>query len=294
MALRWLSWNDLPQSANAEGGYGITSEGQPCAWDDPKCRYSAIIDLKWFETTGDEEYALETCVIRDYKSDWPADESYLDSLQQRGQAVIAYEHHGDTVQCIRLEIVNLRTGRTYDRTIMLDDDNIAMLQQWKADIFMLCDAMDKTREPRPGAGCLDCNYTLGCSHCLNYYRDNGQDAAISYATCTAVAEGLAKVLRAKSKDHKFHIPGGYVGYKISQIKTLTNTALKAVTEHWYGGDDTDLALVRGLLMAGDITPTNIEKIAKSLYPGKDDAGRQDLLEAAITTIPDKRFGVHKA
>ncbi len=295
LALRWLSWNEIPEGAIAEGGFGITSEGKACAWSADDCRYSAILDLLYFETMGDEEYGLKVVAVRDYKSAWPTNDDDLDTLQRRGQAVVAYRKYGDKVQGIKLEVVNLRTGATFDRVIILDDDGIALLEQWEKDCLMICKAMDATREPRPGAGCLSCKYTLGCESCLTYYKDSGENAAISFATIHAVNKQLGEVMRARSKDHKFHMNAGYVGYREMQKKVLKKDAIKLIAEHWCSCENEEIsAFVRGLLRAGDITPTIVTNIIDVLYPNKKDASRLELIDQCIGTVIDKRFGVHKS
>lgn len=293
VALAWLEWNELPQDAKFEIGLGMTAEGEPCDYYAENCRYRALIDIVKFETIGDEDYAIDVVTAGDYKSAWPTDERELDTLQRRGQAVLVHKHYPD-YPAVRMEAINVRKGMTYERTVQLDDEGRALLAQWEKDILQACNAADVTREARPGAGCLDCRYTLTCDDCLHYYEGNGAQAAVTLATLEAIRKKLIEVLKPKAMESKFPVPGGFVGFKPMVKKVLTEDAHRHLCEHWYSADTDPHIQEQSLLAACNLTSGSLEKMVKVMYPDKKDAGGQDLLEACLTTVTESRFGVYKS
>lgn len=293
VALDWLRWNELPEDARYEIGLGMTAEGEPCDYYADNCRYRALIDIVKFETVGDEDYAIDLVTAGDYKSAWPTGEAELDTLQRRGQAVLVHKHFPD-YPAVKMEVYNIRTGMPFDRVVQLDDEGRALLEQWEKDIFQACNAADITREARPGAGCIDCRYTLTCDDCLHYYEGNGQDAAVTLATLEAVRKKLISVLKPKCVDYSFPVPGGFVGYKAMNSKVVTADAHRHLCDHWYAGDTEPHTEEQSLLAATNLTAGSLEKMVKVMYPDKKDAARADLLEACISTVTETRFGVYKS
>ena len=293
LALAWLSWNELPENGHYEVGLGMTADGEPCSYNDERVRYRGILDLLFVDTVGDDDYAVDAQVVRDYKSAWPPGEDELHTLQRRGQTVLTHINFPE-YDAIRREVVNLRTGMLFEDTIHLDDDGRAQLERWRQDILMLCDVADQDRIPRPGAGCLSCQYTLSCPACLDAYKGDGEDKAQQLAALEAVRKGLIDVLKPKCAEHPFRVNAGYVGYRKMQKRIPTKEAAQAVVEHWYAEDNDDHSMERSLIRALEPTAASIEKAAKVMYPDKQDASREDLLSTAITTKTESRFGVHKA
>lgn len=291
IALEWLQWNELPDHACYEIGLGMSAAGVPCEYDAENCRFRAITDLIYFETVGDEDFNVDAVCVRDYKSAWPTNESELDTLQRKGQAVMAHLHYPDYA-AIKLEVINLRTGQSFEKVIMMDDAGRELIKLWERDILQACKAADATRESRPGAGCLSCLYTLSCDDCMSCANGNGGDLATQLAALEAVRADLIKTLKPKAVDNKFPVEQGYVGYRTQTKKITTPDAPQLLMDNWFA-DDADHAETRSLLKAMKFPASAVENAAKLMYPDKNDAAREDLLDAAITTKAESRFGVFK-
>lgn len=292
VALEYLLNNGLPEGAQYEIGLGMTIHGSPCAYDDPACRYRGILDLQWTGVVGDDDFAMDTLFVRDWKSAWPTNADELETIQRKGQAVLAYLHCSESIQAIQLEVTNIRTGATFDKQIVLDQTGIELLDLWKRDILAICNAMDKTREARPGAGCLDCHYVMSCPSCLEYARTPGADMAVSLATLEAMRDQYIAILKPKCKEHKIAIDNGFVGFVSKEKRTPNKTAHQALVEHWYSDDTETHTAEQSLIMACKLGVAQIEAAGKVLYD-KNDAGFNDLMEAALTTKTESRFGVYK-
>ena len=293
VAVAYLLNNGLPEGAQYEIGLGMTAEGKPCGYDDPECRYRGILDLQWTGVVGDDDFAMDTLFVRDWKSAWPTNADELETIQRKGQAVLAYLHCKDSIQAIQLEVTNIRTGMTFDKLIALDQTGTELLDLWKRDILAICNAMDKTREARPGAGCLDCHYVMNCPSCLDYARLPGADLAVSLATLEAMREEFIKILKPKCKDHKIPIDNGFVGFVVKEKRTPNKNAHQILVEHWFADDTENHSAEQSLVMACSLGVAQIEAAAKVLYD-KGDAGFKDLMEAALTTKTESRFGVYKS
>lgn len=293
LALQWLQWNELPENGLYETGLGMTATGEPCAYDDPKCRYRAVIDAVVPEILGDEDYAVEAMAVNDYKSAWPTNDSELDTLQRRGQIVLVAKHNPEAGAVIA-RAINLRTGVPFERVIYRNDEGNALLEQWEADILQTCKAADQTTEARPGAGCLTCPYTLSCDDCIEQYKGNGSSQAVMYAAMEAARKELQKVLKAKALVTRFAVPGGFVGFKTINKKIVKPDAHRHLCEHWYMNDSDPHTEEQSLLSACNLTTGSIDKMVKVMYPEKNDIAREELLELCIDTQGESRFGVHKS
>jgi len=306
IVIEYLLWNDLPapeQVWSAEGGYGMTADGKACGYYEDAVRFRAVIDLVYQDIVGDEDYAADVIVVRDYKSAWPTGEADLDTLQRKGQAVLVWKQHcqgkDSKFSVIRQEAVNLRTGVPYKRDIQLDEEGIEMLLRWQKDILTTCNAADATREYRPGAGCLTCDYTLSCDMCLDAYKGDGSEPAVQYAALEAVRSDLGKVLRAKTREQAIEIDGGFVGYERKVKQVPVENANQLLTDQWTMDDTDEHPELTGILKALKLTGANVENVLKVLYPGRGSDGKENmetrrtLLEDLLKDKPESRFGVFK-
>lgn len=273
----------------------MNSRGEPCGYDDPECRYGAIIDNMFSETVGDEDFAADILTISDWKSAWPTNETELETLQRKGQAVLGWLHYGAGYQGVRQQVVNLRTGVPYSKDIYFDDQGIETLKRWREDILDACAAADLTREARPGAGCLTCRYLTECPDQLAAYSGDGVNRVEQYVALEAVRTSLAKQIRVNTRTESIAVPGGIVGYKIQTKKIPTDGALDELLEHWFPaiseGEPVDIGELRGLLRALDLPASSYEKAAKVLYPDEGNAGFEDMVAACVTTKNESRFGI---
>jgi len=299
IAMNYLAYHELPESVIInEAGLGITADGQPCAYDADDVRFRAILDLGYLDTVGDEEFQARVLVIRDWKSAWPTNETELETLQRRGQAVVAWLHHGDAIDGVRQEVVNLRTGMHYTNDIFFDDEGMDLLNRWRKDLLATCDAADKTREARPGVGCVSCWYRAGCEDCLAAYNGEPADDALRYVALEALRAEIVKPLRAKARVSPIVVEGGTVAYKEQKKKIPTENAIDKLLEYWFMdqiGDEIDVTEheLRGLLMALALPASSYEKAAKVIFPEKGAAAFDDMIEACITTKTESRFGIQK-
>lgn len=308
LALAYLANNELPEGESFEVGLGMTADGEPCGYDDDECRYRAVIDQVWVDNVEDEEYAATVVNVLDFKSAWPTGPADLETLQRKGQAVLAWLHHPEA-DAVRRHVVNLRTGGHWSESEYLDDDGVEILKQWRSDILLACLAADETRTPRPGAGCTDCRYILQCQDAIEtavaiHADDN--EAALSYAVDKAMVAEAGKLLRAETKESNIAIQGGFVGYKTKEQKKLTADAIDRLIEHWspaasdalseplQGTAGMSVSEVKGLLLALNLGKTNIEKAARKLYPGRDNTeDRNALLDACLETKTVAEFNVYR-
>jgi len=299
IALNYLAWRDLPlKIRGVEIGIGMLKDGGPCCYDDASCRYRALIDLTYADTIGDEDWQAEMLVVADYKSAWPAGEGELDTLQRKGQAVLVWinfcqPHHPVQYHGIRQEVINLRTGMSFTRDILFDDEGIALLERWRKDILMACTAASKTRQARPGAGCLSCPYTLSCDDSLFAYKGDGITMATQLAAIEAIRGDLIKVLKGKAKNAGLPVHNGYVGFRKQDKQVPIKEAYRILAEYWFAGD-ADLETL-GLLKGMSLTKANIENAVNVVYPKRDKdnaAVREDIFAAILETKSESRFGVH--
>lgn len=283
----------IPDNGHYENGLGMKSNGEPCAYDDAECRWQAVLDCQYMETIEDENYTVDAAVVCDYKSAFPTKAEELDTIQLRGQAVLAWVHNPD-VQAIVQEVVNLRTWATHRRIILLDDEGQKMLSRWRNEILLTCQAMDTTRDARPGAGCLTCFYSSGCDDCLPEYSVDTNDTAIEFVKLETRRKDLIKVLKGKITEDPIKVANGFVGYKQSIKKKPTKEAEKILVEHFFIDDTEDHPHERALLKAIGLTGGNINAFIKAFYPDKNDAAREDIISICLEDKYESRFGVHKS
>jgi hypothetical protein len=306
IALEYLAEYPLlmPQGAEFESAFGIDKNGKWVDIDSENIRYDAIFDVMYTDIEGDEEFNTEVVVVRDYKSAWPTCADELDTLQVKGHAVIAAAHFACTnpspsqlqiYSGVRNEIVNLRTKQIYTRTTLFNEEGLATLEQWRKDILTACSAADTTREARPGAGCIDCMYTLACGDCIAAYADD--DVPVRFATAKALVGKLGKVVRSDAKIQPIPVPGGEIAYRGTNEKIPTVEAIDTLIEYWFmdKADDEPVTLeeIRGMLLSLDVKASSYEKAAKVLFPEKADASYIDMIDACITIKVKSRFDVYK-
>jgi hypothetical protein len=282
----------------------MTASGQMCFYHDEAAKFRAVIDLVYEDQIGDEEWAADILVVRDYKSAWPTGEADLDTLQRKGQAVLTYKRHctgknAGKYAAIRQEAVNLRTGASFIRDINLDDEGLDILYRWEKDILMVCNAADKTRAFRPGYGCMSCDYTLSCEHCIKAYRGDGYDIAEQYIATYLVQSALAGILKEKTKEQPIKIAGGNIGYAPFEKKVPVQDAHRRLADIWtMENPDEPPPEMLDIMKGMKLTAANIENALKVAFPGRGSNGkenmeaRRSLLEELLESKIESRFGVN--
>lgn len=301
LAIQWMINNGMPEGdLQIENGLGIDKAGNPVAYDDDKARYRAIFDLMYPDIEGDEESSYPVMVVRDYKSAWPTNADELETLQRKGQAVIARAHKkpDDEWIGIRLEVCNLRTGMTFAKTIMLDEVGESLLQQWQRDILMLCDVADGKREARPGANCMACPWVLPCPDALEVVGENSKaEIAVQFAVAQARRDELFKIVKGAITEGAAKVPGGLVGYKKQSFKKMREEGHRQIAYYWQAAqgkaDEVDPSLVSAIKAIG-CGSTQVENMSKILFPERGSKkDRLDFIDEIMEVTHSPRFGVWK-
>jgi hypothetical protein len=291
LALGWLMYNGLSPTARYETGLGIRADGSACAYDDNDCRYKAAIDVIDSTVISDEETESEAVIVGEYKTAWSTDASELDTLQCRGQAVIAAAHYPDATAVIS-RVYNLRTGQTFERTLYPGSpDDADMLDQWRRDIMMACNAADKNRIARPGIQCGSCSYFHHCADALQYEPTAIVDR---YLAAVGQAAALSPVVRQLADQQPIETESGAVGWMRTESRSPRADAYRDIAIIWHSGSGPEWSqnngATLGLLASLQITTAQVERVAKSLYPGKDNREvRNEFIADLTETVAGKKF-----
>lgn len=286
LAIRWALGSPPTPTGRYEVGLAMTEKGEPATYQTPDARYQAILDGLDVVEYEDEESAGIVAVVDEHKTAWPTDETELETIQSRGHAVLVWLHHPEADQIVQ-RVNNLRTLQTFERIVYPAQDG-EMLEQWRRDLLTLCDAADRTREARPGAGCYGCNYALSCPESLAAALSDGAGIPSQFAASQARRDALFAVAKEAYPRDPVSVSGGTVGYHGTPARKVTKAAVEAVLVHW-----PDCA-PGALLTAMKPGLSQLENIAKVLYPGK---GGKDDREAFLAECTEpyirKTFGVRK-
>lgn len=268
LAMQYLIERDIPQG-EAERDF-------------KSGRLGAIVDLVYPDTVGGEDWAVDVVAIRDYKTAWNTNSAELDTLQRKIQALCVIDNYPGA-QAVRLEVVNVRTRWTYDTLLVLDEDGQAKVNQWRAEIDALCDAAEKAlSEPiaRPGAGCIDCPYTIECEAC-SIAAAHIDELPIAIATCHAILKEATKLGKSAFKESPVEIPGGAVGYFETTRRTVSPDRIFELYCQFTGLDAGDVGpLTRGFLAAAKLGTTQADNLLKVIYPQREEreAAAPDVFE----------------
>jgi len=304
---------NLPQNgAKVEVGYAIDHKGKAVPYGSGAARYQALIDAVEIVPAEDGLGPLDDgtvdVYITEYKTAFPTKKEELDTLQCRGQAVVVAANVENITRIVH-HVVNLRTGARYERIVVpIEEEGARLLELWREDVFDACDAADKTREARPGAGCPDCPFVRKCEDARMVFEEgpDGRDEtpeelARRFAVTKAIAAALAAQLRKMTKDAPIKVDGGYVGYKPSPTLKPKEDAHSRLAIAWHKVDEDRQFAFMGehseflsLLSATKLTKAAIENAAKRLYPGSDWRVHREKLIAELTepTILS-RFDVYR-
>ena len=297
LALSYAESNPVPEG-QYEVPLAMDCLGLPCDHTDEKTRYRALIDLMYEDIEGDEDFSGKVLVVRDYKSAWPTGDSELDTLQRKGQAVMAFLNMTqDGIQGIRMEVVNIRSHKTFTKTIWLDDEGLETLEQWKNDILQMCKAADVTREARPGVGCLDCPWVMDCNDAQ--MRSNRAELPIDLACLEGTRKELIKRLKVTLKEAPAEVPGGEVGFRNESKKKPKEGAIFDIVRAFHvklgdfqedEGYETEVALLNTV----GVGSGQVGNAAKVIFEGRDGKeGRESFLMDLLEDVGVVKFGIHK-
>lgn len=291
LAKRYASTEPWPTAdAFYEAGYAFGAEWERLPYNAANRRFRLILDRLEFVEDSGEDYAGRLAVITEYKTAWPTDESELETLQTKAQAVAVWLVHGSGLDGIRRRVVNLRTGKTFADDLWFESGGNAQIAEWQQQITMMLDALDNMRDEhrrrpaRPGIGCMSCPFATGCD--VDFAQNNLQGMAERLAKLEGERAGLIKALKAAAAEQPIVIGSSAVGYEIKTSRTPLDSALASVRKTWKtaGGDDA------GLLSALKPTMAMLSAVAKKLYPDSKEDQEAKVAEwsAAKTS---KEFGV---
>ena len=275
IAIDYMHFNGIPEG-EAEVGLAVTQDGEKTEYLGPEAYYGALIDNIHIGIDGDEDMEYDVCVVTDYKSAWPTNEAELDTLQRKGQAVLAWKHYGDRVQCIRTRVVNLRTGGEWSRDYFLDEVGVEQLHRFWGDVKLVCRIAEEIEEPEPraGANCVGCHHAPVCSYAWLAVSTAGHYAVDRYATAHAVLSEMKPVVRDICGDRPVNDQG--VGLLAKEKRKLTDNAIEELVAQW--GQDN----IAGILTAAKIGVGQAENIAKAVFPGRENAKDRKAFIASIT------------
>ena len=274
-----------------ERGFAFDAHWQPVGFTSQDRRFRLILDKLEIITEEGEDYAGRLAVVTDYKSAWPTDESELSTYQMRAQAVAVYLVMGGDLDGIRLQVTNLRTGKTFPLDLWFESGGREQILAWQSEITDYMEALDKMgdhnrRQARPGIGCLGCPYALGCD--ADIVESDRTALGMRLAKLEGEREQLIKALKAATAEHDIVLDGCKVGYAVKATRTPKEAAMSAIRSTWTATNG-DLS---GLLTAIKPTMAMLSAIAKRLYPNsKDD--QTAIVEQWSTVSHGKEFGVYR-
>ncbi len=293
IAENYMRSNEVPSPAKFEIELGMSASG--CAANIEDVRYRALIDVLFEAEESQGDWSAELIVVRDYKSAWPTCEDELETLQRKGQAVLAWLHFPNK-QGVRMEVVNLRTGALFAKTVLFDEEGETLLRKWRDDILMVCDAADKATEARPGAGCDGCPFLHACEPARNAALQM-RFTVEQFAVLEATRKGMVKQLKTQLEESAAPIVvnGGTIGWKQTQSNVLSEGAIAQIIGNWYEVP-LDLACVHhdeeaALLRALNLGAGNIDAFAKKRFAGEHKIEREEFKELCLTKVSGSSFGV---
>ncbi len=242
--------------AMSERELSFDANFQPCSPRSPNRIWSAILDnleMAYNEDTG--QYVLTVC---DYKTAWPAGQKEVESLQLKGQAVLALTHAHilwpesyEDIGVVKRKIVNLRTTKETSAENYTDDPELNDWKETIKSVSMAAPRRDKKTNQRPsspGLCCARCPYRSVCEDSA-LPDDEEQSLSTRYRLHLAEAKRLEKILKAQLKD--VTVPPGEPGYretvKTEVLPDAGNTVLDTLLPQY--SDDGDLAKILTALVS---------------------------------------------
>ena len=233
LALAWVQAHPLPAGAYYEQRYAYDRAWQRT--DAADAWFATRIDRVEVIRDEDEDgFASVIVVVTDYKSSWQATEDELDTLQRRAQAVVVALAHPDATE-IRLEVASLRRRQVFSRSIVLDEDGLALLDRWRQDLDLLCQALEAPRVARPSPGCVSCPFVGSCGSALQAVAGGGEDLADLaevYGAATAIGKAAEARLREVTRDAPAVVGGWEIGARPRVARKASATALVSALSDW--------------------------------------------------------------
>lgn len=327
IALRW--WNRISDTApvpmdwRPEEALAVDKDWRPTKYG-RDAYYRAILD-----TVGPVEAEVDEdgygggigLAVTDYKTAWGTGADELETVQLRGQALVALANAGHlgviAPVFIRRRVVNLRTHKVYEAdTYLADDGADEILESWRRDIALAI-AHANARGPgqkrvaSPGACCVGCPYIMACKPAQAFYQGQGiedptpEGIATSYAVATAVREHLTPLVKAATGKGSIVVPGGAVGFVAQPKRKAVDGIAEKLAVRWFRPPDAQQWIAEnghlmGFLKAISLGSAAVDKIGTRLFPGKGPNKRADFKDARAELVAEcltvenaAKFGVHR-
>jgi len=257
----------------------------PCSPKSKDRIWSAILDR--LEMDYDEDTGQYVLSVIDLKTAWPAGQKEVESLQLKGQAVLALAHahilwpeNYTDIGVVKRKIINLRTGKETSAQNYTDDPELNDWRQTIKSVSRNAPKRDKKTNQRPsspGLCCARCPYRNVCSDSASP-DDQDQTISTQYRLHLAETKRLEKILREQLKD--VTVPPDHPGYK-ETVKTEVLpdaglTVLEALLPQY--GDDGTLTKILTTL----VSVSGLQSLAKT-FP-------QLTPESVLQEVTSSRWG----
>lgn len=284
--------NAIDPDAHAESGLGVGPDWEPMPYR-TATHWRAVLDLVGMR---EDEDGAAVLWVRDYKSAWPTGIASIQTLQMRGQALVALAcaprlFPSRSPDVVARQVVNLQTGQMFEEALDLADaDHI--LSGWRAEIDAMVEAIPRTPRPfRPGPQCAGCPYRLTCRAAPPEATDAAATAR-RYAALLAEAEALEPYLRAATAEAPMEVDGHTLGWQQSDKATPTIGAARELAALYSSGppDPGLVGLVSQVLGVG-----GVRSAVAALHPdGRAQEQRDALLSRLIRHTKASRWGFQRA
>lgn len=286
LAFGWVEKYPIEPGARFEERFAFDDAWQPVAWDSEKIRYRTRIDKTrtYEDGDADEGIAYSVIAVTDYKTSWQDDETALDVLQRKFQAVCVWKS-SPGVEVIRLEVSNLRRMWTYARDVALDEEGTALLESWQHEIELVARAMDvKPRTARPGVGCLKCPYVPVCTHAKAAMESSaivdGPSMLDRYLAADAIRSTTEAWLREATHDHPIVSGAASVGsFPTERGEPIEGAAMGAVRAF--------------VSRVGSALSDDATNLIGSFFASAGEPGMTWLRDAAKAILPDRKAKVER-
>lgn len=313
IALRFWRWAQdtsfLSPEWKAELPLAMTATGEATPYR-RDAFYRGVLDVVGvLEVAGIDEWDTGTGLVHiDYKTRWGTNESELETIQMRGQTLLALANAEalglPNPAFVRRQVVNLRTMRTYHADLWFNDPTSEdTLAAWRKDLDLAI-AHAATRTPSPGVNCFGCPYVGRCPAAATVWSDTDPvSVATAWVAAKARAADLQARVRAACADRSaLTVPGGRVGYIAKEQRTVRDDAARTAAIAWFRPEDPATwaaanETTLGLLGALGLGSGNMDAVATRLHPGKGAQksptwreDREAFLSSVVTTRTATEFG----
>lgn len=284
-AVEYLRWHPHPsENIWVEHGIAIDDSGFSVPMGSDNAIFDGVLDrMQWEPAHVDDDGIKQDSriIYRDYKSAWPTNASWLDTIQGRAYAVLTHAWalaEGLDPSLMERQVTNLQTHQTYSDVIDLrSEEGVELLDRWQEDLFSLVRAAErKPRLANPGPRCMGCPYIQHCEPAKQLigtdWADDGPPIILvsQYAAAKALVEALAPFVRQAAKEGPVSVPGGSVAYVPKETRVATEGAHTAALRHL-----PDNIAPSDVLAMMKITSGNLDAMAKRIYPGRGQGKVED-------------------